>query len=297
MIGAVSTPMMASLPIDPDLARWLLSPWLMGLLGLLVGSFLNVVVHRLPLMMQRAWKCDCAELLEVDVALPEPITLSTPRSRCPACGHRIAWYENIPVVSWLALRARCAGCGTRISARYPLVEIATATLFAACAVHVGAQPQVLLWCGFVAVLLALALIDFDTQFLPDDLTMPLTWAGVIAAALGWIPTDLASAVFGAAAGYLSLWAVARLYQLVRGQEGMAAGDFKLLAALGAWLGWRLIPSIVLLSSVVGAAIGIALILARRHQRENPIPFGPYLAGGGIAALFFGEPLTRLWFPA
>jgi leader peptidase (prepilin peptidase)/N-methyltransferase len=180
--------------------------------------------------------------------------------------------------------------------RYPAIEILTGLLFAACGVHFGAQPTVLLWCGFAATLVALAFIDLDTSFLPDDLTLPLMWAGIVSAALGWIPVTLSASVAGAAIGYLSLWFVFHAYRLIRGKEGMGAGDFKLLAALGAWMGWQAIPSIILLSSAVGAIVGIALIVFRRHDRDVPIPFGPYLAGGGVAALFFGEQLSRLWMP-
>ena len=282
--------------MEPPVVAALLSPFALAVLGLCIGSFLNVVVHRLPLMMERAWRIESAELLGAQVDVPAPISLSAPRSRCPACGHAIRWYENIPVLSYLALRGKCSGCGVAISMRYPLVETATAALFVACGVHFGAQPAVLLWCGVVATLVALALIDLDTQFLPDDLTLPLVWAGIVSAALGWIPVSLAASVGGAVAGYLSLWFVHHTYRLLRGREGMGAGDFKLLAALGAWLGWPLIPSIILLASAVGAVVGIGLIVFRQHDRDVPIPFGPYLAGGGIAALFFGEPLTRLWMP-
>jgi leader peptidase (prepilin peptidase)/N-methyltransferase len=268
----------------------------LAVFGLCIGSFLNVVIHRLPLMMDRGWRIDSAELLGVKIDEPPMITLSTPRSRCPTCGHRITWYENIPVLSYLRLGGKCSACKTPISARYPAVELLTALLFAACGWRFGARPEVLLWCALVATLIALALIDLDTQYLPDDLTLPLLWAGIVAAALGWLPITLGSSVGGAVAGYLSLWFVFHAYRLIRGKEGMGAGDFKLLAALGAWLGWALIPSIILLSSAVGAIVGIALVLSRRHDRDVPIPFGPYLAGGGVAALFFGEPLTRLWMP-
>jgi leader peptidase (prepilin peptidase)/N-methyltransferase len=274
----------------------LYSPALLAVLGLCIGSFLNVVVHRLPLMLERGWREESAELLGVPVPETPRITLSTPRSRCPSCGHAIPWYENIPLASWLWLRGRCSACKTRISARYPAVEVATAALFAAIGWRFGAVPTTLLWCGFSAVLLAAALIDFDTQLLPDVLTQPLLWAGLIAAARGWIPVSLAASVGGAVVGYLSLWTVATLYRAIRGQEGMAPGDFKLLAALGAWLGWQTIPLIVLLSSAVGAVAGLALIALRNHDRQVPIPFGPYLAGGGIAAMFFGELLVRLWLP-
>jgi leader peptidase (prepilin peptidase)/N-methyltransferase len=282
--------------MDPQVVRALLSPFVLALLGLCIGSFLNVVIHRLPMMMERGWRLESAELLGVKIDAAPAITLSAPRSRCPACGHQIQWYENIPVVSYLVLRGKCSACKTPISPRYPSIELLTALLFAACGFHFGAQPTVLLWCGLVATLVALAFIDLDTSFLPDDLTLPLMWAGIVSAALGWIPVTLGASVGGAVAGYLSLWFVFHAYRLVRGKEGMGAGDFKLLAALGAWMGWQAIPSIILLSSAVGALVGIALVVFRRHDREVPIPFGPYLAGGGVAALFFGEQLSRLWMP-
>lgn len=282
--------------MDPQAVGVLLSPLVLAVLGLLIGSFLNVVIHRLPLMMERGWRVESAELLGVKIDEVPAITLSSPRSRCPSCGHPIRWYENIPIVSYLVLRGKCSACGTPISARYPAIEVLTAALFAACGVHFGAQPTVLLWCGLVATLVALAFIDLDTSFLPDDLTLPLMWAGIVSAALGWIPVTLAASVGGAVAGYLSLWFVFHAYRLIRGKEGMGAGDFKLLAALGAWMGWQAIPSIILLASAVGAIVGIALIVFRQHDREVPIPFGPYLAGGGIAALFFGGPLSQLWMP-
>ena len=282
--------------MDPQVVGVLLSPPVLALLGLCIGSFLNVVIHRLPLMMERGWRLESAELLGVKIADTPAITLSAPRSRCPACGHAIRWYENIPLVSYAVLRGKCSACKTPISLRYPSIELLTALLFAACGLRFGAQPTVLLWCGLVATLIALAFIDLDTCFLPDDLTLPAMWAGIVSAALGWIPISLAASVWGAVAGYLSLWFVFHAYRLIRGKEGMGAGDFKLLAALGAWMGWQAIPSIILLSSAVGALVGIALIVFRQHDREVPIPFGPYLAGGGIAALFFGEQLARLWMP-
>ena len=282
--------------MDPQLAAILLSPLVLALLGLCIGSFLNVVIHRLPLMMERSWRIESAELLGVVIDAPARITLSTPRSRCPTCGHAIAWHENVPLLAYLRLGGKCAACKTPISARYPAVEVLTALLFAACGWRFGAQASVLLWCGFSATLVALAFIDLDTMILPDDLTLPLMWAGIVSSALGLIPVTLAASVGGAVAGYLALWFVFHAYRLIRGKEGMGAGDFKLLAALGAWLGWQLIPSIILLSSAVGAAIGLSLIVLRRHGRDVPIPFGPYLAGGGIAALFFGDQLSRLWLP-
>ncbi len=282
--------------MDTQLVGALLSPVVLALLGLLIGSFLNVVIHRMPLMMERDWRVESAELLGVKIDEKPEITLSTPRSRCPSCGHSIRWFENIPVVSYLVLRGKCSACKAPISLRYPAIEVLTAVLFAAVGMHFGAQPTVLLWCGFAAALVALTFIDLDTTFLPDDLTLPLMWAGIVSATLGWIPVTLAASVGGAVAGYLSLWFVFHAYRLIRGKEGMGAGDFKLLAALGAWMGWQAIPSIILLSSAVGAAVGIALIVFRQHDRGAPIPFGPYLAGGGIAALFFGEQLSRLWMP-
>lgn len=282
--------------MDAQFIAIALSPFVLALLGLCIGSFLNVVIHRLPRMMDRGWRIDSAELLGVKIDEPAPISLSTPRSRCPACGHAIRWYENIPLASFLALRGRCSTCKSAIPLRYPAIEALTAALFAVCGWRFGAQPTVLLWCGLVATLVALAFIDLDTQFLPDDLTLPLMWAGIVSAALGWIPVTLNASIGGAVAGYLSLWFVYHAYRLIRGKEGMGAGDFKLLAALGAWMGWQLIPSIILLASAVGALVGIGLIVFRSHDREVPIPFGPYLAGGGIAAIFFGAQLTRLWMP-
>jgi len=282
--------------MDPQVVGVLLSPFVLGLLGLCIGSFLNVVIHRLPIMMERGWRAESAALLGVQIEPVAPISLSKPRSRCPSCGHQIVWYENIPLLSYLALRGKCSQCKTPISARYPAIELLTALMFAGCGLHFGAHPAVLLWCGFVATLIALAFIDIDTQFLPDDLTLPLMWAGIVAAALGWIPVTLSASVAGAAVGYLSLWLVFHAYRLIRGKEGMGAGDFKLLAALGAWMGWQLIASIILLSSAVGAAVGIVLVVSRRHDPSVPIPFGPYLVGGGIAALFYGEQLSRLWMP-
>jgi len=270
------------------------SPWTLAVLGLCIGSFLNVVIHRLPLMLERGWREESAELLGVAVPESAPLTLSTPRSRCPSCGHVIAWYENIPLASWLWLRGRCSACKTRISARYPLVEVAAAALFAAIGWRFGAQPTTLLWCGFAAVLVAAALIDVDTQLLPDTLTQPLLWAGIIAAARGWIPVPLVASVGGAVIGYLSLWTVATLYRMIRGQEGMAAGDFKLLAALGAWLGWKMILPIVLGASVIGAIIGIMMKMSSSLREGRYVPFGPFLAGAGLVVLFAGPERVLGW---
>ena len=280
---------MASLPLD-----LLLSPPLLALLGLCVGSFLNVVIHRLPLMLERGWKLDSAEMLGVKLDTPPAeITLSTPRSRCPSCGHPIAWHENVPVLSYLRLRGKCSACNTPISPRYPLIEILTATLFGVLAWKFGAQPVTLLWCGFVAVLVALAGIDWDTTLLPDDLTLPLLWAGLVAAALGWtIP--LSSSVWGAVAGYLSLWTVYWLFKLVTGKEGMGFGDFKLLAALGAWLGANMILPIVLAASIIGAVVGIAMKLKASLREGRYVPFGPFLAGAGTLVLLVGSPRVLDW---
>jgi leader peptidase (prepilin peptidase)/N-methyltransferase len=269
------------------------TPWLLGLVGLCIGSFLNVVVHRLPLALDREWKQDSAELLGVTVELPPPITLSTPRSRCPSCGHPIAWYENIPVLSYLALRGRCSACKTRISPRYPLVELATGLLFAAVAWRFGEQPVAWLWCGFVAVLLALTGIDWDTTLLPDNLTLPLLWAGLVASALGWT-VPLSQSLWGAVVGYLSLWSVYWLFKLTTGKEGMGYGDFKLLAALGAWLGVQMILPIVLGASVIGAIVGIGMKMASNLREGRYVPFGPFLAGGGIVVMLAGPERVLGW---
>ena len=301
----------------------LLSPWGLGLLGLIVGSFLNVVVHRLPLMLQRQWWGDVAAQLsdtdsykqvfgqaapnglvlaagslEKTLADAPPLGIARPASRCPSCGHQIRFYENIPLVSWLLLRGKCSACKAPIGLRYPLVELATAALFALVAWRFGAQPGTLLWCGAVAVLLALALIDWDTTVLPDALTLPLLWAGLALAALGWLPgLTLMQSFTGAVVGYLALWSVYWLFKLTTGKEGMGYGDFKLLAAIGAWLGWVALPLVILLSSMVGAVLGLAMIAAGRHGRDKPMPFGPYLAAAGAIALFWGPEITRRWLPA
>jgi leader peptidase (prepilin peptidase)/N-methyltransferase len=276
-----------------DSPQLLLSAPFMALVGLCIGSFLNVVVHRLPLMLERGWKRDSAELLGVSVELPAEISIARPRSRCPACAHPIAWHENIPLVGWLRLRGRCSACGARIPARYPIVEGATGLLFAAIAWRYGAQPLTLLWCAFGAVLLALALIDWDTTLLPDDLTQPLLWAGLTAAALGWT-LPLRDALWGAVAGYLSLWSVYWLFKLTTGKEGMGFGDFKLLAALGAWLGWSMIVPIVLAASVIGAVVGLVMKASGALREGRYVPFGPFLAGAGIAVMLAGPPRVLEW---
>jgi len=266
---------------------------LVFVLGLLVGSFLNVVIHRLPKMMEAEWQAQCAELRgETAPEIPR-YNLWTPRSACPHCGHAITALENIPVLSWLWLRGRCSGCGAPISVRYPLVELLTAALSAAVAWKWGASIETAGALLLAWTLVALAFIDLDTTLLPDSLTLPLVWLGLLFN-LGGHFASLPDAVIGAIAGYLVLWSVYWLFKLVTGKEGMGFGDFKLLAALGAWLGWQLLPITILLSSVVGAAVGIAMILLIKHDRRVPIPFGPYLAGGGVVALFFGADLTRAY---
>jgi leader peptidase (prepilin peptidase)/N-methyltransferase len=266
-----------------------------AVVGLCVGSFLNVVVHRIPKMLERAWREDCLEHEGKDVPAAPAYNLVVPRSACPSCGHPISALENIPVVSWLALRGRCRACGTPISVRYPIVEIAGGLLAVAAVAAFGPTPKAVAACVLLWSLLALALIDADTQYLPDDLTLPLLWAGLVANLFGLF-TPLASAVIGAVAGYLSLWSVYWAFKLIRGKEGMGYGDFKLLAALGAWLGWKMLPLIILLSSVAGAVIGLGLIAFRGRDHTVPLPFGPYLALAGAIALFAGPPLIRLWLP-
>jgi leader peptidase (prepilin peptidase)/N-methyltransferase len=264
-----------------------------ALLGLAVGSFLNVVIHRLPRMMEREWKRDCRALLELEPgAADEPFDLVRPRSQCPHCGRAIRALENIPVVSWIMLRGRCSGCGAGISLRYPAVEIATATFTVAVVWHFGPVPQVLPAMLLTWALIALTAIDLDTQLLPDDITLPLLWLGLIANVFGMF-TTLPSAVLGAAAGYLLLWLVYMAFRLLTGKEGMGHGDFKLLAMLGAWTGWQMLPLIIIFSSVAGA-VGAIGLLARGHERSQPIPFGPYLAAAGWIALLWGEPITRAY---
>ena len=266
---------------------------LVFLFSLLIGSFLNVVIHRLPKMMEAAWHVQCAEL-RGEAAAPAPAyNLWTPRSACPHCGHRITALENVPLLSWLWLRGRCSACRTAISARYPLVELLTALLSAVAAWKWGVSVQTLGALLLVWTLVALAFIDFDTTLLPDSLTLPLLWLGLLFN-LGGHFASLSDAVIGAMAGYGILWSVYWLFKLATGKEGMGFGDFKLLGALGAWLGWQLLPVTLLLASVVGAAIGIAMIVFVKHDRRVPIPFGPYLAGGGLIALFFGADLTQAY---
>ena len=262
-----------------------------GLLGLVVGSFLNVVIHRLPRMMERDWHAQCAEL-NGQSPVPAPrYNLLIPRSACPHCGHAIGAAENIPVLSYLLLRGKCKGCGAAISPRYPIVEAVSGILSAYTAWHFGFGIAAFAALMFIWALIALTCIDFDTQLLPDDITLPLLWLGLLLN-LNGVYTSLPNAVIGAAAGYLCLWSVYWAFKLTTGKEGMGYGDFKLLAVIGAWLGWPLLPLVILLSSLVGAVVGIVLILFAKHGRNIPIPFGPYLAGGGLIALFWGQALTQ-----
>lgn len=264
---------------------------LCGIVGLMVGSFLNVVIHRLPKMMEREWQHQCAELNDEPPAKEPRYNLVVPRSACPHCGHNISALENIPVVSYLLLRGKCKSCGAPISLRYPIVEAISGILSAYAAWHFGFGLAALGTLLFIWALVALTFIDFDTQLLPDNITLPLLWLGLLLNFSATF-TDLHSAVIGAIAGYLALWSVFWLFKLVTGKEGMGYGDFKLLSAIGAWLGWQMLPLVILLSSLVGAVVGIALIVAARHGRSVPIPFGPYLAGGGLIALFWGQTLTH-----
>ncbi|HEY5719111.1 MAG TPA: A24 family peptidase [Gammaproteobacteria bacterium] len=267
-------------------------------LSLLVGSFLNVVIYRLPLILEREWQAQCAEMAGRDApAATGTLTLASPRSFCPACKAPVKAVHNVPVVSWLALRGRCASCGMAISARYPLVELATGLLSAAVAWHFGLGVAALGALLVTWFLVALTAIDIDTQLLPDSLTLPLLWLGLLAslwhvpgqgAALPAAPVD---AILGAVGGYLFLWAVFHAFRLLTGKEGMGYGDFKLYAALGAWLGWKMLPLVLLLSAAVGALVGITLIVARRHGRDVPIPFGPYLAGAGWVAMLWGREIV------
>ncbi len=280
---------------------WLAAPSAIGLafavLGLVVGSFLNVVIYRLPLMLERQWERDCAELMahgaeasaeRLNAGLCEPFDLMRPRSHCPYCQHSVAWYHNIPVLSYLALRGQCSGCQSRISPRYPLVEAACAGLFYFCALRWGLSATALAWSGFSAALLALALIDWETTLLPDDITLPLMWSGLILAALHWNPgVSLSDAVWGAALGYASLWSVYWGFKKLTGKDGIGYGDFKLLAALGAWFGWTALLPIVLMASLGGAVVGLLLKWRGGLREGGYVPFGPFLAAAGFTALFWG----------
>jgi leader peptidase (prepilin peptidase)/N-methyltransferase len=275
-----------------------------GLLGLVVGSFVNVVAYRIPLMMDRAWRAQCDELKTQPFTPPPPhvaeakrFDLWWPPSTCPGCGTPIAAQHNLPVVGFLWLRGKCASCGAKISRRYPIVEAFAALLGIAVAYVFGPEPETVAALGFAWTLLALTLIDLDHKLLPDSLTLPLLWAGLLVNVLGLF-APLSSSVIGAAAGYLALWSVYQLFKLVTGKEGMGYGDFKLLAAIGAWLGWQLLPVVILLSAVVGSVVGVALIAFGGRSSQTAIPFGPYLAAAGFIALLWGERLVQLyesWF--
>lgn len=279
---------------------------LCAILGVMVGSFLNVVIHRLPKMMELDWREQCAELsllennqsdlvitshIPIAVAPTPPYNLIVPRSACPQCNHTLTALENIPIISYVFLRGKCKNCGAAISPRYPIIEAASGMLCALAATHFGFGIATIAALLLIWTLLALTAIDFDTMLLPDDITLPLLWTGLLFNLFNTF-TGLQSAVIGAIAGYLALWSVYWLFKLTTGKEGMGYGDFKLLAALGAWFGWQMLPLVLVLSSLVGAIIGISLIVLFKHGRNIPIPFGPYLAGGGLIALFWGQTLTR-----
>jgi leader peptidase (prepilin peptidase)/N-methyltransferase len=271
--------------------------FLSAVLGLLFGSFLNVVIHRLPKVMEREWQQNYRDFLgqaPTDNAMIETkYNLVTPRSACPNCGHQISAIENIPVISYLFLRGKCKQCSTRISIRYPLVELLTGILFASISWKLGATGLTLMSWIFILALVALTFIDIDTQLLPDDITLPLVWLGLLVNVNHGF-CDLQTAVIGAVTGYLALWSVYWLFKLVTGKEGMGYGDFKLLAAIGAWFGWQLLPAVILLSSIAGTIVGVSLIVFAKQGRDVPIPFGPYLAMGGIAALFWGAQLSQIY---
>lgn len=277
------------------------TPWLFNttalLIGLCVGSFLNVVAWRLPIIMEREWKKECHDFLE----LGEPefddytrnLALSVPRSACPKCGHKITAIENIPIISWLFLRGRCSNCGTPISIRYPTVEAITGILTLVVAMQFGVSIETLAAMFFTWCLVALTLIDLDKQLLPDNITLPLLWAGLLLS-LWSVFVDPVDSIIGAIFGYMLLWSVFHIFRLVTGKEGMGFGDFKLLAALGAWCGWALLPQIILISSLVGAIVGIAMVAFTSHERRQPIPFGPYLATAGWIAMLWGEEINRAY---
>jgi leader peptidase (prepilin peptidase)/N-methyltransferase len=300
------------------LSLWLSVP-VLAVLGLCIGSFLNVVVHRLPRIMEREWWEDMAQQLADGEAFrrtfgaepPKPLaataadlekrveglapySLAKPRSACPACGHQIRWHENIPVLGWLRLRGRCSSCKTPISKRYPLVELATGLLFAAAGWRFGAQPVALMWCGVLATLVALTLIDWDTMLLPDQLTMPLIGFGLLASAMGWTGVPLKEAVWGLLVGYFSLWAINELFKRAMGKVGMGVGDFKLLGALGAWLGWQALLPIVLMSSIIGAVVGLGMKFTSGLRQGNYVPFGPFLAGAGAVVILLGTDRVLRW---
>ncbi len=263
--------------------------------GLVIGSFLNVVIYRLPLIMENQWKSECQEFLEIQSGESSDtnLTLSTPASSCRTCGHQIRAWENIPVISYLFLRGKCSNCQSSISIRYPLIEMASGLASVAVAHHFGVSWLTVATLLLTYALIALSMIDFDHQILPDNIIYPVLWLGLLMSIPGLL-TDMQSALVGAAAGYLSLWSVFWLFKLLTGKEGMGHGDFKLLAVFGAWLGWQYLPQIILLSSLVGAVIGISLILFLGRDRNIPIPFGPYLAIAGWISLLYGEEINSMY---
>ena len=267
--------------------------WVGGLLGLIVGSFLNVVIHRMPLIMERQWQQDAAKDVTEHTSLHPPFNLATPSSHCPQCQHRLAWWENLPVLSFVALKGRCHACHARIGWRYPAIELFTALALAACFQHWGLSLQAVVWSGFVGTLLALAVIDWDTTFLPDPMTQPLTWAGLIVAALDLSGLSLSDALWGVVGGYLSLWLVYWLFKLCTGKEGMGYGDFKLFAALGAWFGWAALIPLILLASLAGIAVGLVLKSRQQLREQHYIPFGPFLAMAALVYMIWGDFFTKL----
>lgn len=274
------------------------SPWflicLCIILGLIAGSFLNVVIYRLPKMLEQEWREQCAELKGETISPSPPYNLVVPRSNCPSCGHQISATENIPVLSYVFLRGRCSQCHAPISVRYPVIEALSGAASGYIAWRFGFSLTTLATLIFAWAMIALAVIDLDTQLLPDTITLPLLWTGLLFNLAGGF-TDIRAAIIGAAAGYLVLWTVYWAFKLITDKEGMGYGDFKLLAAIGAWLGWKMLPLVILLSSLVGAVVGLTLIVAARHGRNVPIPFGPYLVGGGFIALFWGNSIMQAYW--
>lgn len=264
-------------------------PWIAGVFGSIIGSFLNVLIYRLPKMMERQWKQECADFSGKTLPEEAPFNLMQPASHCPACNHAIAWYENIPLLSYIFLRGKCSACGKPYGFRYPAVELITGALAWYCVNRFGIEWSALAWFGFSSAIVTLALIDWDTTLLPDDITLPLVWAGLIVATLGVNPlvTNWNTALWGAVAGYMSLWAIYWLFKLATGKEGMGYGDFKLFAALGAWFGWQALIPMILMASVIGAIVGIALKINSKLREGGYVPFGPFLAASGLTALFFG----------
>ncbi len=265
----------------------LLGVALAAVVGLAIGSFLNVVIHRLPKMLERQWAAECAELTGAAKPSQDVLNLLRPRSRCPACSHQIRWRENVPLLSYAFLRGKCSQCGTAISVRYPAVEFACSALFAFCAWRWGVTLAALAWAGFASALLALACIDWDTTFLPDDITLPLVWAGLLASAFQFTQVSLGASLWGAVGGYLSLWSINWAFRHIKHKEGMGPGDFKLFAALGAWFGWQALVPMILIASVIGSLVGIGLKFSQGLREGGYVPFGPFLAGAGFVSMICG----------